>query len=71
MGDWRLEVVRMALYLTIPVGTFYYLNTPQMLDWVHDEFVAEQKHWAEVNKRLDEYDAKMGKEKHPLAKKLE
>lgn len=35
MGGWKLEVGRMALYMTFPVALFYYFNQPQYFEkWV-------------------------------------
>lgn len=35
MGGWRLEVARMALYITFPVAMFYYFNQPELFEeWV-------------------------------------
>ncbi|RZC34018.1 DUF2346 domain containing protein [Asbolus verrucosus] len=35
MGGWRLEVGRMALYITFPVALFHYFNQPELFEeWV-------------------------------------
>lgn len=35
MGNWRLEVGRMAVYVSFPVGLFYYFNQPAYFEeWV-------------------------------------
>lgn len=35
MGSWKLEVFRMALYISFPVGLFYVFNQPQYFEkWV-------------------------------------
>ncbi|XP_050667701.1 protein PET100 homolog, mitochondrial [Leptidea sinapis] len=37
MGNWKLEVARMALYTTFPVSLFFYFNQPQYFEqWVTD-----------------------------------
>ncbi|KAL3869151.1 hypothetical protein ACJMK2_041865 [Sinanodonta woodiana] len=32
MGTWHLEVMKMALYMTFPVGLFYYFNRPEIFE---------------------------------------
>ena len=35
MGGWKLEVFKIALYITFPVGLFYVFNQPQYFEeWV-------------------------------------
>ena len=35
MGDWKLEVIKMGLYITFPVALFHYFNQPEYFeDWV-------------------------------------
>ncbi|KAJ8950105.1 hypothetical protein NQ318_017830 [Aromia moschata] len=35
MGGWKLEVAKMALYITFPVGLFHYFNQPEYFEeWV-------------------------------------
>lgn len=35
MGGWRLEIGKMAMYMTFPVGVFYFFNQPQYFeDWI-------------------------------------
>lgn len=35
MGSWKLEVFKMALYISFPVGLFYVFNQPQYFEeWV-------------------------------------
>ncbi|XP_067002781.1 protein PET100 homolog, mitochondrial [Anabrus simplex] len=35
MGGWVLEVAKMALYLSFPVGMFHYFNQPEYFEnWV-------------------------------------
>ncbi|KFM61421.1 hypothetical protein X975_10493, partial [Stegodyphus mimosarum] len=35
MGGWKLEVFKIALYISFPVGLFYVFNQPQYFeDWV-------------------------------------
>lgn len=29
MGNWQLEVVKMAIYITFPVAMFHYFNQPE------------------------------------------
>lgn len=39
MGGWKLEVVRMAVYMIFPVTLFHYFNQPQY----YEEYVAKVK----------------------------
>lgn len=35
MGGWKLEVVKMGLYITFPVVLFHYFNQPEYFEqWV-------------------------------------
>lgn len=35
MGDWKLEIVKMSLYITFPVALFHYFNQPEYFEqWV-------------------------------------
>ncbi|KAH6935232.1 hypothetical protein HPB50_004801 [Hyalomma asiaticum] len=35
MGNWQLEVWKMAMYVTFPVALFYVFNQPQLFEeWV-------------------------------------
>lgn len=35
MGNWQLEVFKIAMYITFPVGLFYVCNQPNFFeDWV-------------------------------------
>lgn len=35
MGGWRLEIAKMALYITFPVAMFHYFNQPEFFEeWV-------------------------------------
>ncbi|EEC13319.1 protein PET100 homolog, mitochondrial [Ixodes scapularis] len=35
MGNWQLEVFKMAMYISFPVGLFYVFNQPQFFEeWV-------------------------------------
>lgn len=35
MGNWQLEVGKMAIYMTFPVALFYVFNQPQFFEeWV-------------------------------------
>lgn len=35
MGNWQLEVAKMALYVSFPVALFHYFNQPENFDeWV-------------------------------------
>lgn len=39
MGGWKLEIVRMAVYMMFPVTLFHYFNQPQY----YEEYVARVK----------------------------
>lgn len=35
MGGWALEIGKMAMYMSFPVGMFYYFNQPEYFEkWV-------------------------------------
>lgn len=35
MGGWKLEVAKMAMYMSFPVGLFHYFNQPEYFEkWV-------------------------------------
>lgn len=35
MGGWKLEIAKMAMYMSFPVAVFYFFNQPQYFeDWV-------------------------------------
>ncbi|GFW62240.1 uncharacterized protein TNCV_4421271 [Trichonephila clavipes] len=35
MGNWQLEVFKLGLYISFPVGIFYVFNQPQLFEeWV-------------------------------------
>lgn len=35
MGGWKLEICKMALYMSFPVGLFHYFNQPEYFEeWV-------------------------------------
>lgn len=35
MGTWKLEVFKMAMYMTFPVACFHYFNQPEYFEeWV-------------------------------------
>ncbi|XP_045765690.1 protein PET100 homolog, mitochondrial [Maniola jurtina] len=35
MGSWKLEVARMAMYTSLPVGLFFFFNQPTYFEeWV-------------------------------------
>lgn len=35
MGGWKLEIAKMALYITFPVALFHYFNQPEYFEeWV-------------------------------------
>ncbi|XP_064626126.1 protein PET100 homolog, mitochondrial-like [Lineus longissimus] len=47
MGGWKLEVAKMAMYMSFPVGLFYYFNQPSFFEeWMmsrrHELFPPEQ-----------------------------
>ncbi|CAL1532155.1 unnamed protein product [Lymnaea stagnalis] len=38
MGGWKLEVFRMAVYISFPVGLFYLFNQPSFFeDWMMEK----------------------------------
>ncbi|GFS17285.1 protein PET100 homolog, mitochondrial [Elysia marginata] len=38
MGGWQLEVFRMAVYISFPVGLFYFFNQPSFFeDWMMEK----------------------------------
>ncbi|KAK2178615.1 hypothetical protein NP493_538g06038 [Ridgeia piscesae] len=38
MGTWRLEALRVAIYMTFPVGTFWWFNQPENFeDWLIEQ----------------------------------
>lgn len=63
MGGWKLEVGKMAIYMTFPVALFHYFNQPQFFEeWVTQtkrsmyppEDTAETKQFAEGIKFIQE-----------------
>lgn len=32
MGNWQLEVARMALYIAFPIGIYHYVNQPEIIE---------------------------------------
>lgn len=35
MGGWKLEIGKMAMYMSFPVAVFYFFNQPQYFeDWI-------------------------------------
>ncbi|GAB1599511.1 protein PET100 homolog, mitochondrial-like [Argonauta hians] len=35
MGGWKLEIFKMGLYMSFPVGLFYYFNQPAFFEeWI-------------------------------------
>ncbi|XP_018015442.1 protein PET100 homolog, mitochondrial [Hyalella azteca] len=40
MGNWQLEVARMAIYMTFPVAAFYIFNQPQ---WFEQETIEKKR----------------------------
>jgi len=35
MGGWKLEIFKMGMYMTFPVGLFWYFNQPEYFEkWV-------------------------------------
>lgn len=40
MGNWKLEVGRMGIYMVFPVITFYVFNQPQ---WFEEFTIAKKK----------------------------
>ncbi|XP_005095919.1 protein PET100 homolog, mitochondrial [Aplysia californica] len=38
MGNWQLEVFRMAVYISFPVGLFYFFNQPSFFEnWMMEK----------------------------------
>ncbi|GFO39975.1 protein pet100 homolog, mitochondrial [Plakobranchus ocellatus] len=38
MGGWQLEVFRMAVYISFPVGLFYFFNQPSFFEsWMMEK----------------------------------
>lgn len=61
MGNWQLEVFRMALYIAFPVTTFYYFNQPENFEyWVNKakatpRFREVDGHREEIQKFIEQY----------------
>ncbi|KAL5016101.1 hypothetical protein ScPMuIL_005690 [Solemya velum] len=59
MGGWKLEVFRMAVYMTFPVGLFYYFNQPEFFEgWMMAQrqqlFPPEDPRVDEIKKAAEE-----------------
>lgn len=60
MGNWHLEVARMAMYMTFPVALFHLFNQPEYFeDWVKNTrrelYPPESKtHREEIQKAINE-----------------
>lgn len=57
MGNWQLEVVKMALYITFPVALFHYFNQSDSFeDWAkklqHEINPPDDAHFREEVKRV-------------------
>lgn len=38
MGNWKLEIFKMSLYMGFPVGLFYYFNQPAFFEsWMMEK----------------------------------
>lgn len=38
MGNWKLEIFKMAVYMGFPVGLFYYFNQPAFFEsWMMEK----------------------------------
>lgn len=59
MGTWKLEIVKMGMYITFPVGLFYYFNQPKYFEeWViktkQELYPPDDEKAAEFRKALNE-----------------
>ncbi|XP_041970623.1 protein PET100 homolog, mitochondrial [Aricia agestis] len=60
MGNWKLEVARMAMYTIFPVGLFFVFNQPEYFEeWVTNKkreiFPPENKqHREDINKLIQD-----------------
>ncbi|XP_004931104.1 protein PET100 homolog, mitochondrial [Bombyx mandarina] len=57
MGNWKLEVGRMAMYTSFPVGLFFFFNQPKYFEeWVTNTkrqiFPPENQHDREAIQKL-------------------
>jgi len=64
---WKLETIKMIIYISFPVGLFHYFNQPKNFEqWVIDEkknfFPAEsKKHNEEMKNFIREFNSKSEK----------
>lgn len=68
MGNWQLEVAKMAMYVVFPVGMFYYFNQPALFEeWViktkREIFPPEDP---ELRKAFEE-SFRLSREKHAIS----
>ena len=62
MGGWQLEVFKMALYMSFPVGLFHWFNQPEYFEkWVNNEirkimhFYENVKNFQVIEKKRELY----------------
>lgn len=68
MGGWKLEVFKMALYISFPVGLFYIFNQPQYFDkWVIKN--RQQLYPPENEESRREFRQEIGTRRRALAEK--
>ncbi|KAL1492159.1 hypothetical protein ABEB36_012647 [Hypothenemus hampei] len=68
MGNWQLEIAKMTIYMTFPVGMFYYFNQTSLFEnWViktkRELFPPENQ---ELRKKFEE-SFRISREKHAVS----